>query len=672
MARHDISWTKPAPFWSESTSQVAQVDHEEFRRPGILRFATDSFMDEFMNVLATDPTRLGEYRARPETWRGILPTTPPVAPNKAFGLPLQRLGFARKNLANGRPSLPTVPPADLLPVTQRFNAPLKLYQPVHQRHYLVTSCLVCRTPGLPDRHVDTAHQQRVGFLMRRIFVDTTDTAEYAWVSTPKGNFWQKLDSASYEQIATGEEVLSMFAVNFTADDLRKRRLFAGNIPVGKREAYLGGAKSPTETAQLFSTKTARKILFRKDFAEPWKVLLNRAAEKYHEFASPPTEIPKGTTPSAEQLDVQSARLQSERDQIQMTSWFLLHDFLRFIKIYMKDLYDALDQTSVPSLPLESRNKLHELLGTLKIGPTLATDIGNSSVSSSMRDALKSMKPFLEAGTLDKIETSYTQAEHDPRWPTFLFPLADPKYPGDAPVPTPLLDISTDEHTVIDEANAGGDPSHLPPQPPPLPDFPLPSDVDMLTIAVIRALDDVSPAPEPEVPTSSITPGNALSGSFVIRCVYERPTCGPLQKDIVSPPSELFELAGFFDSDAPARPIRIGLPIDTSLAGLRKFDKNTAFVMSDMLCGQVKRMKGITLLDLILSLLPWPFHKDLSVPDKGPCGNGMGTICSLSIPIITLCALIVLMIMVALLDFVFKWMPFLMVCFPIPGLRAKKP
>jgi hypothetical protein len=195
---------------------------------------------------------------------------------------------------------------------------------------------------------------------------------------------------------------------------------------------------------------------------------------------------------------------------------------------------------------------------------------------------------------------------------------------------------------------------------------------MLTIAVIRALDNESPAPEPEVPAASITPGNALSGSFVIRCVYERPTCGPLQKDIVSPPSDLFELAGFFDPDAPARPIRIGLPIDTSPAGLRKFDKNTAFIMSDMLCGQVKRMKGITLLDLILSLLPWPFHKDLSVPDDGPCAGGMGTICSLSIPIITLCALIVLMIMVALLDFIFKWMPFLMVCFPIPGLRAKKP
>jgi hypothetical protein len=133
------------------------------------------------------------------------------------------------------------------------------------------------------------------------------------------------------------------------------------------------------------------------------------------------------------------------------------------------------------------------------------------------------------------------------------------------------------------------------------------------------------------------------------------------------------MAAYFDSDAPARPLRIGLPIDTSPAGLRKFDKNTAFVMSDILCGQIKRMKGITLGDLIRNILPFPVHKDLSVPDGGPCkkgGVGIGTICSLSIPIITLCALILLMIMVSVLDFIFKWMPFFIICFPFPKLEAK--
>jgi phage baseplate assembly protein W len=114
------------------------------------------------------------------------------------------------------------------------------------------------------------------------------------------------------------------------------------------------------------------------------------------------------------------------------------------------------------------------------------------------------------------------------------------------------------------------------------------------------------------------------------------------------------MAGFFDPDAPARPIRVALPIDTSPAGLRKFDKKAAFMISDILCGQIDRVKGLTLGDLVRSVLPWPLHKDLSVPDGGPCkqpGTGIpaGMICSLSLPIITICALLLLMIIVSLLD-----------------------
>ena len=71
----------------------------------------------------------------------------------------------------------------------------------------------------------------------------------------------------------------------------------------------------------------------------------------------------------------------------------------------------------------------------------------------------------------------------------------------------------------------------------------------------------------------------------------------------------------------------------------------------------------------MSILPWPFHRDLDAPDKGPCSFGM--MCSLSIPIITLCALILLIIMVSLLDMIFHWMPFFITCFPLPGLKAKK-
>jgi hypothetical protein len=99
------------------------------------------------------------------------------------------------------------------------------------------------------------------------------------------------------------------------------------------------------------------------------------------------------------------------------------------------------------------------------------------------------------------------------------------------------------------------------------------------------------------------------------------------------------------------------------------------MISDVLCGQIKRVKGITFGDLVLSVLPWPFHKDLpSFTETGPCVKGdnpLGMMCSLSIPIITLCALILMIIMVSLLDIIFHWLPWLIFCFPIPGFRGKK-
>jgi hypothetical protein len=109
--------------------------------------------------------------------------------------------------------------------------------------------------------------------------------------------------------------------------------------------------------------------------------------------------------------------------------------------------------------------------------------------------------------------------------------------------------------------------------------------------------------------------------------------------------------------------------------MRKHSKNTAFVISDVLCGQIQRAKGLGLGDLVRSVLPWPLHKDLDVGGMGPCKASpeanIGMICSLSIPIITICALILLMIIVSLLDSIFRWLPWFITCFPVPGLNAKK-
>src|SRR5690606_10190015 len=207
-------------------------------------------------------------------------------------------------------------------------------------------------------------------------------------------------------------------------------------------------------------------------------------------------------------------------------------------------------------------------------------------------------------------------------------------------------------------------------------------VDDLAELVSDALKKLPPDPQQRIPlvplaaqlSQTIENGDYANDTFVIRCVFERPNCPPgVRPAVVSQPTEPFRLAAYFDPDAPMRPIRIPMPVDTSPAGLRKHARNTMFVLSDMLACQVKKARSITFGDLVLSVLPWPFHKDL--PDVTPegCESGafdMGMLCTLSIPIITICALILLIIIVLLLDIIFKWVPYLIFCLPLPGLKAK--
>jgi hypothetical protein len=143
--------------------------------------------------------------------------------------------------------------------------------------------------------------------------------------------------------------------------------------------------------------------------------------------------------------------------------------------------------------------------------------------------------------------------------------------------------------------------------------------------------------------------------FSLRCVYQRMRCGAIQ-NIVSDASVPFEIASFFDFDAPARPIRISLPVDTSIANLRKFKKNVSFVISNKLRQQ---MESVT---------------DLKSVIDGNIASGqefdLGLICSFAIPIITICAMLVLMIFLVLLNIVFWWLPFVRICFPILLISKK--
>ena len=692
-ANHDLAWTAPQPFWTDNTGAVQPGN--ALRRPQILRFTHDEFIPELLSTLQQNPASLPSFSAMAETWRG-----PGAAPAKdpqkwlqgkpASILGAQRRLLLRKQIVAQETAQETATPA------APSSATLKLYQPAHMRHYLVGGSLVCRMPGLPDRQVDPA-RHKVCFVVRRLMPrapgpkdqplpDPTQPAlwdEYGYVPNGKAGVWQYIGAADSESqvavLSPSEERLSMFPANYAQDDGHPRRLYIGSVPVGKREAYQGATAKPaagnTSTA-AGDTMDPRLVLFYTQVLGPWKALVNRVMGNGLPGGNPDTvaslkaaRLNAVFLKSGGGFDLNNPdpdNLRTMRSALQTSSWYLLLDLYAFLKDQLGidvtgaaptgtaalALYNALDAASMPAGLDDGKAPLDEAGGSFD----------SAHVETKLIDALQRIAPF--ANALESVNHAFTLpkpgtpaadvAAAKAGWPDFLFLFADP-WLGVLQPPTPSPFNPPAGDYLVEKIQARID-----------------SLADLVQ-AALPALDPAKPQPEPTL--AAMQPADMREAWYVMRLVYERPGCAPFHGTVVSAATQPFNMAGFFDADAPARPIRIGLPVDISPAGLRKFDKNAVFMMSDMLCGQVDRMKGIGLADLVLSVLPWPFHKDLNVPEKGDCKTGdgisLGVMCSLSIPIITICALLLLMIIVSLLDFIFRWLPYFIVCFPIPGFKGRK-
>src|SRR5436190_6165914 len=682
MAKDQIQWASPPPLWPHATSSAnVGVRRRVVRQPTILRFASDDFMDDVVNLLEEDPARLVEKIAVPETWRGPAKTAPAALPVPRFAQTMNRLGLKAARTKNtalipggkGISSLLlTTPPAQ--------QPPFKLYQPAHQRFYLIASSLVCQRVGLPDHAINPGRHETATFVLRRMFppgklditvalpaFDANTWEEYAFISAKTGHSWRRIPKDNSENLIDGEEKLPLFPLNYVQDDGPKRRVLAGLIPVGKREAYMAagfkqqqGDEDPIRP--IDPPPDPRMHLFWSKVTEPWKTLLEQAdAGKNLTKGSPvPTDLGKPPDPPLPITDLTKlgANLRFAREQAQTGSWYILLDFANLLMEQTPRVWRLLNgqspEGSDPPFNQAEQDLVNAINGTT-FDTTQNTALWSGmkyfpNVESSLKDALIAIKTGDIEKNLEAVKTAYdrTTDEADPMWPNFFFPLADPTLTP----PVPNLTPDEPPKNVLDERQ---------------------QKVDKLADLIKTALPEIPAGPVPENPLISQQPMDMREGWYVIRCVFERPECGPLDPPLLSDPTREFQMAGFFDPDAPARPIRIALPIDTSPAGLRKFDKNTAFMISDMLCEQINRVKGMTLGDLVLSVLPWPFHQDLPKTDGGPCAKGpieFGMMCSLSIPIITICALLLLMIIVSLLDIIFRWMPFFIFCFPLPKFKSK--
>jgi hypothetical protein len=508
--------------------------------------------------------------------------------------------------------------------------------------------------------------------------DPNTWEEHAFVGGPGGHGWQRIPRTTPgagNVLLDGEEQLPLFAMHFAESDGRKRRVYAGLVPVGKREMYAGAparmqSGDPAPVVAPEAPADPRMMVVWTTITEPWKRLLEQADSAR---AMQDARVLDGSPPSEDEempAVAKAASIKVTREQLQTISWYVLLDFAKFLEEHIANVWRVLrGQTAEPPLTTE-QNALVTALTATRLSDALAgslvnTVYGDAAIARSLEDALVAIRggrPALDARSAGEIEQRLDDAAQsydrepqargalDPHWPRFLFPLADCVQTGPLP-----------------PADSADDPTRLQAQL---------ARLDRLADLVKAALPIRPSAAMPVNPIASLPAKDARQGRFVLRCVFERPMCGPLDPPVVSEPTPAFQMAGFFDPDAPARPIRIALPVDTSPAGLRKFDKNTAFMISDILCGQIDRIKSLSLGDLVRSVLPWPLHKDLSVPDKGPCtapsdpSLQVGMICSFSLPIITLCALLLLIIIVNLLNIIFRWLPYFFICFPLPGFKAK--
>jgi hypothetical protein len=160
-----------------------------------------------------------------------------------------------------------------------------------------------------------------------------------------------------------------------------------------------------------------------------------------------------------------------------------------------------------------------------------------------------------------------------------------------------------------------------------------------------------PASSPEARLLAKIDGTGVSAGrrFVLRAVLTKPSCPPSRRYVASEPSEPFTIASYVDPDAPARAAVIPLPkIPQVKELLKRFPKRAKFLAATT-------VKVDTAKDKIGDML----------------SEGAGEICTMSIPIITLCAYIVLFIFLAILNLIFFWLPLIKLCFPIPSQLAQE-
>jgi len=124
-----------------------------------------------------------------------------------------------------------------------------------------------------------------------------------------------------------------------------------------------------------------------------------------------------------------------------------------------------------------------------------------------------------------------------------------------------------------------------------------------------------------------------------------------------------------DSAQRSLPFRVAAPFDPNASRPSLIQMPA---LSDLKRGLAKGASILTPADTFDMINSLKFNKgvgpDALPPDPPPPGIGLQWICSFSLPVITLVAMILLMIMISLLNIVFFWLPWVRICLPFPKLE----
>ena len=323
-----VEWTMAAPLWQFTGDPQDAGSRLQFRTPTLLRFATDTFMNDFLNLLNTDPQRLNEFVAAPETWSS--PPSEPAMPANKSGLALilyrARNAAVRKLQDRGSRvigQLPGTVPGKVL----------KLYQPAQGRFYLVASCLVCRMLGLPDRSIDAGSQEKVTFVIRLLQPhpdadpqnpDPRRCDEYALVN----GAWQRPGDAA--TLVEGEEQRPLSPAAYSADDQRTRRLLVGLVPVGDRERLLQAPQpNPSGAPPTPPAIEPRQMLLKTQVIFPLSTLEDIAETA---VTAAMNQVPQAPTEAQAQQILNIAD-----NRIQEVSYYILLDLAKYLATNLPDL-----------------------------------------------------------------------------------------------------------------------------------------------------------------------------------------------------------------------------------------------------------------------------------------------------------------------------------------------